>query len=63
MMNILHTWLMFQNIAYSLAINFGLSKTEYTTILGIVLIRLKMKNISLPTLDIIQKIFVVMQSS
>ena len=61
MMNTLPAWLMFRNIAYSWAINFGLSTTEYTTILGIVLVRNKMRNMSLPVSDIIPTNFVTMQ--
>ena len=57
MINTLPVWLMFRNIAYSRAINFGLSKTENTTTLGIVLIRKKMKNMSQPASDIVEKKF------
>ena len=59
MMNNLPAWLMFQNIAYSWATNVGASKTEYTTILGLVRIRKKMKNMSLPAY-IIRTNFVTM---
>ena len=61
MMNTLTDSLIFRKIAYSLAINFGLSKTEYTAILGIILIRKKRRNMRLPVSDIIQTNFVTLQ--